>query len=135
MYRGIATAAALAAAVCVFVGTFPSRATAQQKQIPPELNGHAAVAEIILPSELEAEKPATLAVVNSDGLLAEGVTVLLPGGRKVTTDSTGRARFVVTSDPGAFIAEIAATSLQPRVRAYATVRTHPADNANGITIS
>lgn len=135
MYRGIATAAALAAAVCFCAVTFPSRVAAQQKQIPPELNGHAVVSEIVLPPELETEKPATLAVINSDGMLAEGVMVLLPGGRKVTTDSSGRARFVVTSDPGAFVAEIAATSLQPRVRAYSTVRAHPAEYSASITIS
>ena len=109
--------------------------TAQQKQIPPELHGHASVAEIILPPELEVEKPATLAVVDSDGLLVEGVIVSLPDGRRVTTDATGRARFVVTSAPGAFIAEVTAGALQPRVRAYSLVRAHPAENSSALTIS
>jgi hypothetical protein len=140
MYRSFATAAALAAAVCTCTAifcaaTFPLCATAQQKQIPPELNGHANVAEIVLPPELETEKPATLAVVDSDGLLVEGVTVLLPGGRKVTTDGTGRARFVVTSEPGAFIAEVAAGALQPRVRAYSQVLAHPLGNSPPLALS
>jgi hypothetical protein len=140
MFRSFATAAALAAAVCVSTAIFcaaifPLCAAAQQKQIPPELNGHANVAEILLPPEMETEKPATLAVVDSDGLLVEGVNVLLPGGRKVTTDAMGRARFVVTSEPGAFIAEVAAGALQPRVRAYSLVRPHPSVNSSQLAIS
>jgi hypothetical protein len=135
MYRSFATAAALSAAVFICITIFPSVVSAQQKQIPPELNGHAGIAEIVLPPELEVEKPATLAVIDSDGLLAEGVIVSLPGGRKVTTDATGRARFVVTSEPGAFIAEVPATSFQPRVRAYSLVRAHPAGNSSTPVIS
>jgi hypothetical protein len=139
MTRNFATAVAVAAAVCICAIATPLRAAGQQKQIPPELNGHAAVAEIVLPPELEVEKPATLAVIDSDGRLVEGVTVLLPGGRKVTTDATGRARFVVTSDPGAFIAEVAESALQPRVRAYSLVRAHPPENSaaasSGFTVS
>jgi hypothetical protein len=135
MYRSLATAAALSAAVFVSVAMFPSRSAAQQKQIPPELNGHAAVAEIVLPPEMEVEKPATLAAIDSDGMLVEGVIISLPGGRKVTTDATGRARFVVTSEPGAFIAEVPQSALQPRVRAYSLVRAHPAGNSSALTIS
>jgi len=135
MHRCFATAAALAAAVCVCLAFFPLRAIAQQKQIPLELHGHARIAEIILPPELEAEKPATLAVVDGEGLLVEGVIVSLPDGRRVTTDATGRARFVVTSEPGAFIAEVTAGALQPRVRGYSLVRAHPVENSTGLTIS
>ncbi len=135
MYRGFATAAALAAAVFICVTIFPARITAQQRQIPPEMHGHAAVAEIILPAELEVEKPATLSVIDSDGILVEGVIASLPGGRKVTTDATGRARFVVTSDPGAFIAEVPASALQPRVRGYSLVRAHPAQNSAVLAVA
>jgi hypothetical protein len=135
MYRSFATAAALAAAVFICVTTTSSRTTAQQKQIPPELHGHAAVAEIVLPAELEVEKPATLAVIDSDGMLVEGVIVSLQDGRKVTTDATGRARFVVTSEPGAFVAEIPESALQPRVRGYSLVRAHPAQNSAALTVS
>ncbi len=135
MYRSFAAAAALAAAVFIYAAVFPSHAAAQQKQIPPELNGHAAVAEIVLPPEMEVEKPATLAAIDSDGMLVEGVIISLPGGRKVTTDATGRARFVVTSEPGAFIAEVPASALQPRVRAYSLVRPHPTTNSSALTIS
>lgn len=134
MYRVFATAAALAAAVFICVTTASSRTTAQQNQIPPEMHGHAPVAEIVLPAELEVEKPATLSVIDSDGMLVEGVIVTLPGGRKVTTDATGRARFVVTSEPGGFIAEIPATVLQPRVRGYSLVRPHPDKNSSGLIV-
>jgi len=99
------------------------------------MHGHAAVAEIVLPAELEVEKPATLSVIDSDGMLVEGVIVSLPSGRKVTTDATGRARFVVTSDPGAFIAEVPASPLQPRVRGYSLVRAHPTQNSAVLTVS
>jgi hypothetical protein len=135
MYRGFATAAALAAAVFFCVTTISSRTIVQQKQIPPEMHGHAAVAEIVLPAELEVEKPATLSVIDTDGMIVEGAIVSLPGGRKVTTDATGRARFVVTSEPGAFIAEIPASALQPRVRGYSLVRAHPAQNSAMLTIA
>jgi hypothetical protein len=64
-----------------------------------------AAVQIVLPPQIETDKPATLAVLDAEGRLVSGVTVTLSGGRKVTTDSTGRARFVVTSDPGAFLAE------------------------------
>jgi hypothetical protein len=135
MYRGIATAAALAAAVFICVATTSSRTAVQQKQIPPEMHGHAAVAEIVLPAELEIEKPATLSVIDSDGMVVEGAIVSLPGGRKVTTDATGRARFVVTSEPGAFIAEVPASALQPRVRGYSLVREHSTENSAVLTVS
>jgi hypothetical protein len=135
MYRGFATAAALAAAVFICVTTTSSRTTVQQKQIPPEMHGHAAVAEIVLPAELEVEKPATLAVIDSDGMLVEGVIVTLLDGRKVTTDATGRARFVVTSEPGAFVAEVSASALQPRVRGYSLVRAHSAQNSAVLSVS
>lgn len=135
MYRSLATAAALSTAVFVSVAIVPLSAAAQQKQIPPELNGHAAVAEIVLPPEMEVEKPATLSAIDSDGLLVEGVIISLPGGRKVTTDAAGRARFVVTSEPGTFIAELPASALQPRVRAYSLVRPHPQGNSSALTVS
>jgi hypothetical protein len=135
MCRSLATAAALSAAVFISVAIFPSSSAAQQKQIPPELNGHAAVAEIVLPPEIEVEKPVTLAAIDSDGMLVEGVIISLPGGRKVTTDASGRARFVVTSEPGTFIAEVPASALQPRVRAFSLVRSHPSGNSSALTIS
>ena len=135
MCRSLATAAALSAAVFISVAIFPSSSAAQQKQIPPELNGHAAVAEIVLPPEIEVEKPVTLAAIDSDGMLVEGVIISLPGGRKVTTDASGRARFVVTSEPGTFIAEVPASALQPRVRAFSLVRPHPSGNSSVLTIS
>ncbi len=102
MRNAKATAAVTAAAVCIFAAAagvpgFPARqspASQGQQRI--------SAAKIVLPPQLETEKPATLAVLDGQGRLLSGAAVDLPEGRRVTTDSTGRARFVVTSAPGQF---------------------------------
>jgi hypothetical protein len=78
---------------------------------------HGRPAEIILPARLAAGKPATLAVLDEQGQLAAGVTVELSTDRRVTTDATGRARFVVTAEPGPFTAIVVGST----VRAWAKV--------------
>lgn len=50
---------------------------------------------IVLPPELMAGHPATIAVLGVDGRLAAGVKVDLGDGLSVTTDRTGRALFTV----------------------------------------
>ena len=87
--------------------------------------------EIVLPPQLEAEKPATLAVLDTEGRLAPGITVTLSTGKSVTTDSTGRARFIVTSPPGPCLAEIAGTEL----RASSVILAPQENTATGIVIS
>jgi hypothetical protein len=69
-------------------------------------------AEIILPALLAVDKPGTLAVLDAQGQLVSGVSVDLSTGRRVTTDETGRARFVVTSEPGPFLASITGTEVR-----------------------
>jgi hypothetical protein len=88
-------------------------------------------AEIVLPPQLETEKPATLAVLDSEGRLIAGVAVTLSNGKRITTDSTGRARFVVTSDPGPFSAEVDGSD----VRASADVLALQELSAEGILVT
>jgi hypothetical protein len=107
-----ATAAVSAAAVCIYAvfGALPgftARPPAASQDQPK-----VSAAEIVLPPQLETEKPATLAVLDSEGRLMPGVAVMLSNGKRVTTDSTGRARFVITSEPGTFIAEVDGTGVR-----------------------
>jgi hypothetical protein len=85
----------------------------------------------VLPPQLETEKPATLAVLDSEGRLMPGVAVTLSNGKRITTDSTGRARFVVTSDPGPFSAEVDGTE----VRASADVLAMQEIPAEGMLVT
>jgi hypothetical protein len=136
MHRRIAAAAALAAAV--FLAPQFSRAAGQQPAAPavptvPTVNDRPSAAQIVLAPQLEAEKPATLAVLDRDGRLVSGVPVILSGGKRVTTDATGRARFVVTVPPGPFIAQIlpsgatnGSQAANMQVQTSSTVIAHPA---------
>ncbi|HET9400638.1 MAG TPA: carboxypeptidase-like regulatory domain-containing protein [Candidatus Acidoferrales bacterium] len=94
-------------------------ASRAQLQSLPEQNPRARgrAAEIVLPRRLESGKPATLAVLDDQGQLAPGVTVELSTDRRVTTDATGRARFVVTSAPGSLTATVVGST----VRAWAKI--------------
>jgi hypothetical protein len=121
MCRRIAAAAALVAAVFLAAQALP--AAIQEPAKPAAQEGQIA-AEIVLPPQLETEKPATLAVLDRDGRLAPGITVTLPGRKKVTTDATGRARFVVTSPPGPFVVEAEGATPVTGVRASSIVMAH-----------
>lgn len=131
MWRRIAAAAALVAAVFIAA---PSRRAAGQEPASPAPQVRPAVTEIVLPPQLETEKPATLAVLDRDGRLAAGVTVKLPDRRRVTTDSTGRARFVVTPAPGPFAVEVADSAPGAGVQASSIVVGHPATSQAGSSI-
>ena len=61
---------------------------------------------IILPQKAVAGAPATLAVLDAAGRLLPGVAVELSDGQTVTTNSTGRAMFVVPRDPGTLVAKL-----------------------------
>ena len=50
---------------------------------------------IVLPQKLVAGQPATLAVLGTDGRLAEGITVDLGEDQRVKTDASGRVTFTV----------------------------------------
>jgi len=98
----------LACALCCF----GANAAFAQAKISQRNSSGPIPAEIVLPAQLAVDKPGTLAVLDAQGQLAPGVNVDLSSGRRVTTDDTGRARFVVTSDPGPFLASIAGTEVR-----------------------
>jgi hypothetical protein len=63
---------------------------------------------IVLPLQLVAGEPATLAVLSPDGRVAAGVKLVLSNGEVVTTDASGRAHFL-PPDAGILIARIPGT--------------------------
>lgn len=90
------------ATLFVLAAAFPVIAGAQQVlrvQV-------AAPRTIVLPQTTIAGAPATLAVLDSAGRMLPNVAVELSGGQKVTTDSTGRALFVVPGGPGILTAQV-----------------------------
>src|ERR1700719_1195128 len=90
------------ATLFVLAAAFPVIAGAQQVlrvQV-------AAPRTIVLPQTTIAGAPATLAVLDSAGRMLPDVAVELSGGQKVTTDSTGRALFVVPGEPGVLTAQV-----------------------------
>lgn len=78
--------------------------------------------QIILPLELIAGEPTTLAVLSPDGRVAEGVKIVLSHGEVVSTDESGRAHFLAPPDEGILIARIPGTE----IRAVADVVHRPA---------
>ncbi|MFZ0333915.1 MAG: hypothetical protein WAN10_07185 [Candidatus Acidiferrales bacterium] len=64
---------------------------------------------IVLPLELVAGRPATLAVLAGDGHVAPNVKVVLSSGEVVTTDESGRAHFLVPPEAGLMFARIPGT--------------------------
>src|ERR1700735_5257711 len=88
---------------------------------------------IVLPPNLAAARPATLAVLGVDGRLAEGVIVDLGSHSgvdvRVKTDKTGRAVFLTPVDAGVLIAKASGAS------AAALIDPPPAPNAPQAAIS
>ncbi len=66
---------------------------------------------VILPQQLIAGAPATLAVLDANGRLVPAVDLKLSGAHNVTTDSTGRATFLAPATPSIFSAEITENGL------------------------
>jgi hypothetical protein len=91
----------------LFCGILFSRVLASQSQ--PSVSNTWMVT-IVLPPELMAGHPATLAVLGVDGKLAPGVKVDLGGGLSVTTDRTGRALFTVPSSGDYLLAKASGAS-------------------------
>src|ERR1700761_8431659 len=79
--------AAVLAAMCVFVCAQNADA-----QAPASTTWSVS---IVLPAKLVAGQPATLAVLGTDGRLAEGITVDLGEDQRVKTDASGRVTFTV----------------------------------------
>jgi len=86
---------------CVVIAACATFANAQES---PRVQ--AAPRTIVLPQETVAGLPATLAVLDSAGRLMPNVAVEISGGKRVTTDSTGRALFAVPGEPGIVTAQI-----------------------------
>jgi hypothetical protein len=66
----------------------------------------------VLPLELVAGEPATLAVLSEDGRMTAGVEIVLSNGEVVTTDESGRAHFLAQPDAGILIARIPETEIR-----------------------
>lgn len=62
---------------------------------------------LLLPRRIVSGERATLAVLDSSGRLAPGVTIDFSNGDHIKTDSTGRALFVAPLNPGVIYASIA----------------------------
>lgn len=77
-------------------------------QNPDQQNQYA----IVLPLELIAGQPATIAVLTSDGHVAPGTKVVLSNGEVVTTDESGRAHFLAPPDTGVMFARIPDTEVR-----------------------
>jgi hypothetical protein len=89
-------------------------------------------ARVILPPKVVAGQPATLAVVDEDGRLLEGVTAQFAGGGRAVTDATGRATFSVPDQQGVLFVE--AKSDQGVVRASTVVIRAPEAAPQGLTV-
>jgi hypothetical protein len=90
------------AALPIALATLPVFAGVQE---PPKTQT-AAPRTIVLPQEIVAGAPATLAVLDSGGRLLPGAVVEISGGQKITTDSTGRGLFTAPDEPGVLTARI-----------------------------
>jgi hypothetical protein len=64
---------------------------------------------IVLPRLVVAGRPATLAVLDTQGALLPGAEVEFLGGAKVTTDATGRATFTAPAEAGVLVAQSGGT--------------------------
>ena len=105
---------------CVASPHLAARQVEVGHQAPPQ---RAVGAQIILPAQLVQDKPGTLAVLDANGALAAGVSVDISTGVRVSTDQTGRARFVVNSEPGPFLASIPGTEIRASTVIVAAVQT------------
>ncbi|HEV2289579.1 MAG TPA: hypothetical protein VGR81_11560 [Candidatus Acidoferrales bacterium] len=71
---------------CTAVQATPDNATASET--------------IVLPLELVANQPATLAVLSADGHVMAAVKLVLSSGETITTDESGRAHFLAPPETG-----------------------------------
>jgi hypothetical protein len=87
---------------CLLAGVFAPGANAQQS--PPAASG---ARILLLPRRIVSGERATLAVLDVNGRLTPGVTVIFSNGDRFTTDATGRALFVAPLNPGVIFGSIA----------------------------
>lgn len=87
--------------VCVAaMALWPGPAAAQKPPAP------SAGRILLLPRRAAAGESATLAVLDVNGRLTPGVTVVFSTGARVTTDATGRGSFLAPPVPGTIFASI-----------------------------
>lgn len=88
---------------------------------------------MVLPHKLVAGQPATLAVIDAEGRLLEGITVTFTGSAQVTTDETGRAIFTAPGTQGVLFAE--ARNTEGSARASAVVNLPPEKAPEGLSVA
>ena len=81
---------------------------------------------LLLPRKIVTGERSTLAVLDVNGRLTPGVTVVFSNGDKVTTDATGRALFVAPLNPGVIFA-----ALEGRAGRVTSVILSPAEVPSG----
>jgi len=81
---------------------------------------------LLLPRKVVTGERSTLAVLDVNGRLTPGVTVVFSNGDKVTTDATGRALFVAPLNPGVIFA-----SLEERAGRVPSLILSPAEVPSG----
>jgi len=87
-------------------------------------------ATIVLPQQLVAGEPATLAVLDANGRLLPGAGVEFSGGKRVTTDETGRAAFRAPDETGVMFTRLSGGA----ATATSTVTASTTDVAEGVQI-
>lgn len=87
----------LSLCLCASVAIPVLSAAVQQTPPAPPASG---ARILLLPRRMVAGEHSTLAVLDLSGRLTPGVTVTFSNGDRVTTDATGRARFVAPLTPG-----------------------------------
>jgi hypothetical protein len=95
-------------AACLLLISAMGSCVAVDAQAPMQMPLH----QIVLPLELTAGEPATLAVLSKDGRVAAGVKIVLSNGEVVSTDESGRAHFLAPPDAGILIARIPGTEIR-----------------------
>lgn len=103
--RGQEKTALLLSALCLLATASFARPAAAQATASPRQT-------IVLPLELAAGQPATLAVLGPDGRIAPGVKLVLSSGEVLTTDESGRAHFLQPTGAGIMYARIEGTQMR-----------------------
>jgi hypothetical protein len=86
---------------------------------------------LLLPRTIVSGERATLAVLDGNGRLTPGATVIFSNGDRLTTDATGRALFVAPLNPGVILASIAGH----RGRVPTTILSHAESAATAIKVT
>lgn len=107
-------------ALSLFVFIFAATFSAAQEKAPHSQDER----KLILPLEVVAGEPATLAVLGPDGRILPGAKVVLSSGQVVTTDASGRGHFLQPPGAGVTFARIEGSSVREATDAL------PRDDAN-----